>query len=154
MDTINKLSCSLGGLFCLFVAIWLVGCGVLDVYFNLRGKTAIATIESATKEFAGFSNDEVSGTQPQYRYRITYSFDAEGTLQSGETTSGVVNARAKTIPVQYIPNAPKRHRFLTPSFQYLRFAYWIGFTLTLIFCVSGWIENRMSSRTLIQTDSN
>ena len=137
MNTTQKTaSASAFGVFCILApAILLVGFGIIDLHFVLRGKTAIATIESSSKEFAGFSNDDVTGTQPTYRYRITYSFDANGTHQRGERTSDALTARAKTVPVQYIENAPKRHRFLTPSIQCLRLVYWIGLTLSVMLCV-------------------
>ena len=84
MNTTQKTaSASAFGVFCILApAILLVGFGIIDLHFVLRGKTAIATIESSSKEFAGFSNDDVTGTQPTYRYRITYSFDANGTTSA------------------------------------------------------------------------
>ena len=150
MHTTRKVAGVLGAVCILSAAIILVGFGINELYYFLRGKTAIAKIESASKEFAGFSNDDVTGTQPTYRYRVTYWFDADGTRQHGEAKSDKLTAQAKTVPVQYIENVPKRHRFLTPSFQALRLVYWIGFALSVILCVHGWIQNRISSRPLLR----
>lgn len=105
----------------------MVGFVLNDIRYVIAGRTVDATIISATKEFAGFNNDE-TGTHPTYRYRVTYSFDAEGSEHRGERTVSQLVGNGQSMPVQYLVGSPQTHRILTPIVWVFRIASYVGVT--------------------------
>lgn len=125
MKTVQKLA-SVGGILLFFALCFcMVGFVLNDIRYVIAGRTVDATIISAKKEFAGFANDE-TGTQPRYRYRVTYSFAAEGIEYGEERTVSELVGNGKSLPVQYLVGSPQTHRILTPAVWVFRIASYAG----------------------------
>ena len=118
--------------------LFVVWYAIVDIRYTLGGVVAKGAITSVSKEFAGFANDDVRGTEPTYRYRFTYSFDADGEPHSGEsTTSNEFAAKAPSISVQYMRGRPENHRVLTPGSRWFRVGFY--FVICSVGAVMLWV---------------
>lgn len=106
-----------------------------DLRYVFAGDVAQAEITSFSQEFAGFSEDDVRGTEAQFISHYTYMFEVDGVTYTGrESTFGRAPGVGESIPVRFIAGSPGQHRLQTSDAATIRFViYWsIGIFILLV----------------------
>lgn len=121
----------IGSLSLLLLMVWYA---TIDIQYAYNGRVVDGNITSCSQEFAGFTNDNVSGTKPKYRYHITYSYDIDGVMQHGESATMSPGLTKRTsIPIQYMLGNPETHRVLTPRSRWLRGSIYLILLISIAF---------------------
>jgi len=133
MKQIQHLAAAIGGLCAFGFLIFVVWFLVSDLRYVGFGSKTEATIVFVSHEFAGFSEDEYRGTEPQFLHRYSYSFTVDGIAYSGQkTTLNNAPQVGESMPIQYLHANPEKHRVLTPGTQVFRGIFYTAFSLVFV----------------------
>ncbi len=95
MKLVEKITATGVVTFIVGIFLFAVCYTIVDLRYTFGGVVINANITAVAKEFSGFANDDVRGTEPTYRYSLTYTFEACGERLSGEaSTSSAIAAIA------------------------------------------------------------
>ena len=123
----------------------IVGCLLAclkELNFTFGGKTASGTVVSTMEEFAGFNEDQATGTTPRFRYLVHYRFAADNEQYRGnQYLDQNLFSTGDLVEIQYIKNSPDRNRIRVFSVQ-LTSVVFIGVSFVLAVAILGWAAKK------------